>query len=263
MKWLIDPEGPPQRNDERQQYWESVHADAEYGNVLSVTDDPRLRTRLAAETRGARRILVPGCGSRAQLEHSLLDEVSDVDEIVCTDFPAVVELAKSRLEDKRVHYVARDSTDLRFDSEFDAVVVVNSILSESDAENREILASCARALRPDGVFVGLFPSILANLDLAVLAGDNRLRSTVDVESSTKLELQQDAKQIFYTPLRLRVIVREAGLALERFEIVFLDAVEFRKPDQTYRELIYPDEDLVTYEYFVRARKLVPQTSALP
>lgn len=256
MKWLIPETETPLAGEDRRAYWETVHRDAGYGNVLSVTDDPRLVARICADlsAAGAKRVLVPGCGSRTNVERAILDRVATVESIVATDFPAVVELAARRLPDPRVEYSARDSTDLRWEEEFDAVVIVNSVLSESDRENREILAACSRALRTGGRLVGLFPSILANLDLAILADDPKLRATVDVERSTKLEPEQGAHQIFYTPLRLRVILQSSGLAIERFEIYFMDAEEFRDPSQSYRELVYDDADLVTYEYYVVAAK---------
>lgn len=251
-KWLIEPseELSPAA---RRSYWETVHVDDDYDSVWSMTEDAGVRARLVEELSKAGspgRIVIPGCGSRTLLERDLAAAFPDAD-VYGTDFPAVV-AAAARFEHPRVHYVARDSADLGWSDEIDAVVVVNSILSESDAENRAILESCCRSLRPGGVLVGFFPTVFAAADIASLSRSREMMSQVNLERSSFFERKQQLEQIFYTPLRLRVALREAGFELDRIELYFCESDYFLRHGREYYGL--EDDDLVIYEHLVVARK---------
>jgi SAM-dependent methyltransferase len=252
-KWQIKPRNALS-TVERRAYWERAHVDEDYERVWSMTADVGVRAKLVEElgaVASLKRVAIPGCGSRTLLERSLATAYPQA-EFLCTDFRAVVEAAARRFDHPRVSYLDRDSAHLGWRDEVDAVVVVNSILSESDAENRAILASCWQALRPGGLLVGLFPTVLATVDIASVERSEARMRLADLERSSFYEEKQGLEQIFYTPLRLRVVLREAQFELEKMEVFFCDSPYFLEHGREYYGLL--DDDLVIYEHLVVARK---------
>jgi len=257
IRWAI-PDAAGATPEER--YWPSSHRDSGYSDVFSVTEDPVLQTRIFVELRryladfhGPVRVLVPGCGSRAVLEPLLATQFPNAN-IVATDFRAVVELAAERAGPApRLQYEARDSRQLGYQSQFDAAVVINSILSGIDSDNRAMVSSIASALKPGGFFIGLFPTIFAAIDIAECEPAERWRKQlIDIRNSRYYEETQGRSQIFYTPLRLRQIFKEAALVDLVIEIYFCDSEHMlREADRIYG---LHGEDLVLYEMLVRARK---------
>jgi hypothetical protein len=256
MKWEI-PARPGRSRKESESYWVSVHRDDGYANVVSLTDDPGVRDRIVQTLTeyDARRIIVPGAGSRTALQEHLVKSLPDLERLICTDFPGVIELAQAAFPHKAVEYCAVDSARLPWSGELDAAVVVNSILSDSDRENREMLAAIRNALRVGGVLVGFFPTAFASFEIAVISNDDERRATVDLERSTKYEPAQQDYQIFYTPLRLRMILREAGFQVEQMEVYFLDSDYFRASEGEWNQFTMDDDDLVIYEHYVVARAI--------
>ncbi len=255
QKWIITPK-KTLSDQERQAYWENTHVAENYETVWSMTEDPVLRHKLTAEIRSHskhEKILIPGCGSRTVLERHFIESLADISAIYCTDYPGVIEVAAGYYQHAKVHYEARDSQDLGFETEFDVVVIVNSVLSESDAENRAILRSCYRSLKTGGVLIGLFPTIFAAVDIAYLEPSRQRLECVDLERSALYETQQNLWQIFYTPLRLRQIIKEAGYHLDKTEIFFCDSPYFLEHSKQYYGLEDPDN--VVYELLVVAQKL--------
>lgn len=254
MRFLIpdDSDRLPRSEDE---YWTAVHRDNDYGNVCSLTDDDVLRNHLVSlvDKGGGGSVLIPGCGSRTALQNAIA-ETPSVERVVCSDFQAVVDIAKDGANHAKIEYVGSRTELLPYEDEFDFVVIVNSILSASDRANREQLEACGRALKNGGHLIGFFPTIFAALDLAVLGEDPIRRSHIDLENSTKYEPAQDAYQVFYTPLRLRLAIREAKLRLEEMSVYFLDSPYFVHHGKTWREYVYDDDTLVVYELFVKAQK---------
>jgi hypothetical protein len=66
-----------------------------------------------------------------------------------------------------VEFAAKDTRNLGLESDFDAAVVVNSVLSDCDPDNRSMLRSVHAALNPKGLLVGLFPTIFAPADIGL------------------------------------------------------------------------------------------------
>jgi SAM-dependent methyltransferase len=256
VKWEI-PEVARQPGASSERYWTSEHRDNDYMNVISLTDDEGVRDRITESLAAckATRVLVPGAGSRTSLEEHLVSHLPDLDRLTCTDFHDVIELARAAFPHDAVEYRAADSTDLPWQDEFDAAVVVNSILSGSDRENRRMLSSIHRALHPGGLLLGFFPTVFASLDIALISNDEERRATIDLERSTKYEPAQDDHQIFYTPLRLRMILREAGFEIVSMEVYFLISDHFRSEDGEWSEFTIEDEDLAIYEHYVLARAI--------
>lgn len=252
-KWLIDE--PPGRlqPDERARYWERVHQESDYADVYSLTDDRALRELLVADLReaGARRILIPGCGSRTALQREIVERLPGA-SLTCVDFAGVVEVAARRFSDARVEYRAADVTTLQVDEPYDAVVHVTSVVSESDTENRDIVQRTVAALKPGGLLLGVFPTVFATLDIAHTTNEVWRAERVDLPTSTYSEAKQAVSQIFYTPLRLRRIVREAGLTDVAMSLFFNDSPYLRSEGARHYDL--QDEDAVLYHLYVRGRR---------
>jgi SAM-dependent methyltransferase len=242
---------------QREALWVRTHRDEDYRNVWSLTDDPAARDRFVAELASQRvatpirDVLVPGCGSRVALQNDIATKVPGVRRVLCTDYQGVIDVARERSNDSRVEYAARDSTDLGWCESWDAVVVCNSIVSESDQENRAILASCREALRPGGILVGFFPTIMCALDIAY-RGMPELHELIDPRRCVFHETKQGIWQVFYSPLMMRLILIEAGFILERLEIFFCDSDFAIRQNREYYGI--QDPDLPIYEMFVVARK---------
>ena len=136
-KWLITPKKALTAT-KREKYWVSSHRNKAYGDVFSITEDEACRARIMTalnEVGKVASVLVPGCGSRTFLQETLV-QCHAIRKICCTDFAGVVQIAKQHFMHPKVQYLARNSTKLGFENEWDAVVVINSVLSESDKENR-------------------------------------------------------------------------------------------------------------------------------
>lgn len=238
--------------------WERAHG-AGYEEVWSLTIDPAARSAITdAIPADARRVLVPGCGSEIHLQRNLLSARTDLDEVWCTDWSqAALDPATESFSAEKVRYAKEDTTALSFPADqFDAVVVVNSILSSDDARNRTMLAECRRVLRPGGRLIGFFPTVLCALDITYLhPAYARLRESgaISLEESAFLEPTQNLRQVFYTPLRLARIVKEAGLERERFEIVMFDGDAIQKESERLYG-IPQGEDLFVWEILAILRK---------
>lgn len=250
-KWLI-PDTEVMSTAERRDQWVAIHAD--YRNVLSLTEDQDIQNEVVRQLRalGARDVLLPGCGTRAILEKVVVEECDSVQRVVCTDYAEVLELIPTALRPDGVEYEARDSANLEFATEFDAVVAVNSVLSDSDRENRRIVASCAHSLRPGGCLIGFFPTVYCAVEIAYLEKNPRKLADIDLATSSCYERAQDSRQIFYTPLRLRRVLHEAGLTLRSMSIIFCDSVGLAA--QARRLYQISDEDAAPWELLVVAAR---------
>lgn len=232
MKWQLPSSQVQQTDVDYKIYWETSHAALDYGDVFSVTEDEQLLKRLSDPIvdlvgTSSARVLVPGCGSRGRFERHLVERIPHVN-VVSTDFERVVSLAASRVDHPQVEFVARDTRKLGFDAIYDAAVPVNSILSDDDSDNRAMIASTARAIRPGGIFVGLFPTIFGLADLGYCDPNYRdWLDRLDLHESRYRDQVQKQSQILYTPLRLRAILLEAGLAGIQMSIFFCDSVHLR------------------------------------
>lgn len=233
--------------------WENEHVERDYASVFSVTEDPGLRAKLIGALgpmNPGQLVIVPGCGSRTLLERDLLGRLPV--KVWSSDYPAVVDLARSRFEHRRLRWRARDSSRLRWRAVADGAVLVNSVVSDSHSENEAIIRSVANALRPGGRFVGLFPTPMDILEAAGVLRDDAMRSRVDLDRCA-VRARDGGEQRYYGPLRLRRMLHRAGVEIERIEVVFLDSAHFRaQGDDPYRA---DEPDLVTWEYLIVGRRV--------
>ena len=79
-------------------------------------------------------------------------------------------------------------------------------------------------------------------------------SAADVEATrpaTSVDVSK-RQQLYYTPLYLRMILRQAGLLIDRFEFFFCQSPSFREQAKTKFAVL--DEDVLIYEFFIHARR---------
>lgn len=264
-KWLI-----PDSKKNTNHSWNKDH-DQYSDRVFSLTADPELCQTLIADlpNLAGANVLIPGCGSEISLQAKILELCPNIGHVVSTDFSQQA-IAKSSSDWKsRLHrinssnaskfeFLEADSTRLsqdrpEWEGKFDYVLVVNSVLSDVDTHNRQMLAEFHRILKPNGKLYGFFPTVFCGveIDLLTFGQNKRLNSgEIDLISSTLYEKKQDCYQIFYTPLRLKQIFREIGFNRLNFEIFFCESEYFNSKD------IYgiDDLDICIWEFLVRLQK---------
>ena len=79
--------------------------------------------------------------------------------------------------------------------------------------------------------------------------------------SSFYEENQDAWQIFYTPLRLRKILLENKFSIVSFEVFFFDSSYAKQHSTEYYN--FEDPDLMIYEHFVVLKKAESDYIAKP
>lgn len=253
-KWLV-PDPQPGLREKQQHEWEELYQRGSLDKVMSlVEDEAAMNLVLEALKRQSecRDILIPGCGTRVALQRVIVETGPETLKVTCTDYAGVVGTCAEAFSHERVRYVDADTTRLPWDSAFDAVLIVNSIVSGSDSENRDMLESCSRALRPGAVLIGFFPTIFCALDIALLEGNADKMLNIDLARSLCYEEVQDVSQVFYSPLRLRRILHESGLRVELMSVFFCDSDYFSSEGRRLYDIF--DEDLAPYEFFVVATK---------
>jgi SAM-dependent methyltransferase len=249
-RWLLpDPTGP--RRDDKG-YWETEHRGHDYESTFSVGEDQALTDAVIHEALSSsprKDILIAGCGSRIDLQRALLTHAPRDAQVVATDFAAVIALSRDRFSHPRLTYAALESTP-PFAQAFDIVIAVNVLVMDSDLANRELVRSWARALRYGGRLILLAPVLFCGQDLALLTGRRDLWDCLDLERSSWLERRQGKSEVEYSPLRLRRVLREAGLRMTDIRLVFLEGASSREQSRVAYGL--DDDDLLVYEQLVTA-----------
>jgi len=251
-RWQIpDPVFPSLTADE--DYWTQEHQDHSYQNTWSMLADKGVRDRIRLELRniGARKVLIPGCGTSGTLEVDLAGDAM-IEAVVCTDFRGVIDVVAGRVDHPKVQYEACDSARLPWKQTFDAVVVVNSILSNLDAENYEIVAACFESLRLGGYLMGYFPTILCAAETDYLVPELEFGRLISLPENRFFEKAMGVQQLFYSPLRLRRMFRRVGFEFKSMYVEFLDSEYFTQHSREYYGL--DDPDLCVYEFFVIAQR---------
>jgi len=250
-RWLIPDHAGPRQDPSA--YWVKEHDERGYETTFSVGEDARLTNSIVDEVLRAcpcRDVLVPGCGSRTALQETLLSRAAADLRVTATDFEAVVAMAARRFSHPRLTYASLEATP-PFRQAFDVVVAVNVLVMDSDLANRELIESWAQALRRGGTLVLLAPLLFCGLDLVLLSEREDLRRCLDLEGSSWLEEEQGIRQIEYSPLRMRRVLKEAGLRLTDLRVAFLDGPSSREQSRLHYAL--DDDDLLVYEQIVVAR----------
>lgn len=246
--------------------WAAAHADGYSKTVFSITPDSGVRERTLHEIRtilqsipnSTPRILLPGCGSETVLENDIAQKIEPKPLVLCTDFEDVVKTAKHRNPSTSVIYEARNSKNLGFVDVFDAVIVMNSVVAPTVAENDRMLVSFCEALTPGGALIGLFPTTFCALDVQLNIKSHvmkeALSSTLDLENGLIIDTSHDARQHFYTPIQLKAALVAAGFEPQniKMDIYFMDSLYFQAEASKLYGLT--PEDPPIYELFIVARK---------
>lgn len=254
-RWLI-PDLPENQSDVRR-FWEEQHRDCDYMTTFSVGEDAEVRSSIieyVLECSPCNDILIVGCGSRTHLQEALLARLSSSARVVATDYSEVIAVAQQRFSHPQLTYVALENQ-RAFVEQFDAVVAVNVLVMASDQANRALVREWACALRHGGSLVLLAPLLFCGLELALLTEREDLCECLDLDGSAWTEKHQGMRQIEYSPLRLRRILKEAGLRQTDMRIVFLDGPTSREQSRVHYDL--DDPDLVVYEQLVTATRGQP------
>ncbi len=239
--------------------WDHDHAINQYRNVFSITDDVEVCMRL---TKGidenVEKVLIPGCGSKTNLQRHIVENFTNIRSIDCTDWSqSAIDQASAGYSHEKIRYWKEDSSALPFQhASFDYVIISNSILSNQDVLNRKMIQECHRVLKRGKPLYGMFPTIYCAAEFTYL--DTRFAhwltdGTIDLTKNSFYEREQKLNQIFYTPLRLKQILQEAGFTRRSFEICFFDNAYFEREN----EKIYgipPDSGLSIWEILVSMEK---------
>lgn len=253
--WNIESETKFSK-EQRERYWSNVHS-ADYKSVFSVTQDQAVLDGMIEDLKSIipspKKVLIPGCGSKVHLQERLHVEFPKLSQ-VCIDFKEVVDVAAKRLQFPEIDFIGGNFLDVEnIGNDFDAALIVNSILSEDHAENCSLVEKIFASLRPGGVLIGLFPTILATIDIAWIEGTPSERiHQVDLSRSAFYERQQQLWQIFYTPLRLRRLLLSVGFEKLKMEIMFLDSEYFKEHTKEYYGISEPE--VFIYELLTIALK---------
>lgn len=236
--------------------WVHAHAEGYQQNVYSVTHEPMLCDTIANKVTqffpNAARILVPGCGSVGLFEQRLAQRQTN-DTILCTDYKGVIAHAP-KTNNQKIHYAAYDSLALPFYANFDVVVPINAVLDSCDEKNITMLKRFHQSLEPNGMMIGLFPTIFCALDIHINTTNAELKEDmkVDLENSKGLGPREEAEQIFYTPGALRQRLLDTGFTDIGMEIVFFDTPYFK--EEAKRLYKIQEDDVPVYEFLVTAKK---------
>jgi Methyltransferase domain. len=254
-KWLLDSEKKLLEICYEESKWDQIHNSGYL--IWSVSSDTKLQKKIIFELKNIshNKILILGCGSNVSLQNKICEQIQDIKEVVCTDFHTPIQIAKKQKNNDKIIYIAMDSRNLILEDEFDVVISVNSILSPIDIDNRKMIHSCYRALKSEGVMLGLFPTILCKIETESIERKfNRLKRKL-LQNKTYEDLIEKmtlGDQLFYSPLFLRRIFIEKHFQIKNFEIFFFDSDEAKA--QTKKYYVITDEDILIYEFFLVANK---------
>lgn len=113
-----------------------------------------------------------------------------------------------------------------WNDKFDYVLLVNSVVSSEDETNRKMIREFGKVLKPGGKLYGYFQSIYCFLEIAYLSKNHAhciTQGFIDLPHNIVWGIDWTASQIYYTPLLLNRIFKEAGFKRLALENYFLDS----------------------------------------
>ncbi|EAW36271.1 class I SAM-dependent methyltransferase [Lyngbya sp. PCC 8106] len=280
-KWLIPSTHPltAESPDLEKAVWDEIHQDYEK-SAFSLTPSLKICEMLVCPSHQSPsfnipnspevKVLIPGCGSEIYLQKTLLEACPQIGQIYCTDFSQVgIEKAlekwkqaegESRLNDQQIVFEMVDSTEFtekkpELAEKFDYVLIVNSVVSGDDEINRKMIYEFSKVLKPGGKIYGFFQSTLCYVEICYLSRQHAHCMTegfVDVAHNKVWDAEWQNAQIYYTPLRLNRIFKEAGMKRLSMEIDFLDSEPFA---EMFQQMIgHDDPDIYCWQLLVRYEK---------
>lgn len=281
-KWLIPSTRLTSRSyEEEKAAWDEDHNDYSQ-KIFSLTQDPQVCKVLIRPSNQPScfnipnspeiQVFIPGCGSDTYLQKTLLEFCPNIGQVCCSDFSkTAIESANkkwqqvdgdSKLKAQQLIFAELDSTRLTeqkpdWKDKFDYILVVNSVLSSEDDQNRQMLSEFHKVLKPGGKLYGIFPTIFCYLEMAYLSQSKAhwlADGTVNLTDSAYYDkgINNRNRQIYYTPLRLNRIFKEAGFKRLSFEIFFDDSdILVAKMQEIYN---IHEPDIYGWEFLVRLEK---------
>lgn len=214
--------------------WDEFSSDYD-GKVLSITSFPNRRHDLISRVSG-NRVLNLGCGPTQYLNRDL---VQSGHTVVATDFCQAMLDEASKFQHPSVTYRLANNMDLPFESEFDTVVTVNSIIPPERDDVVKMFQQAYKVLRRGGRLVGFFPAFDLFEHLAQLGykqeGDTQQQRVVDTTGW----------QCFQTEDILRRDLLRAGFKVDELKRVYM-----RSPAEleAIQKLYDIPEEIVCYSY---------------
>lgn len=278
-KWLIPSPYTSEYFECEKAGWNIIHQNYSR-NTYSLTQEPKNCQIMISPSENLSsfkipdspdiQILIPGCGSEIELQKTLLNYCPHIGQVCCTDFSDIaLEKAtknwleaneNSKLINQKLSFKVADSTRLTehcpdWNGKFDYVLVANSVLSAEDDKNRQMIGEFYKALKPGGRLYGFFPTIYWDLEIAYLIQSKAYWLTeglIHLPHSAAYDKTLQDRQIYYTPLRLNRIFKEAGFKRLSFEICFDDSdIACANLEKVYG---IEDPDIYHWGFFVRFEK---------
>lgn len=279
LKWLIPSCFASKSLEQEKADWDEAHKDYSK-NVFSFTQEPKVSETLVRPSSQSPsfdipnspeiKVLIPGCGSEIYLQKTLIECCPRIGQIYCTDFSkTAIDRAQTnwqkangdeRLNNQQLVFAEADSTKLTeqrpdWHEKFDYVIVVNSVLSDDDVKNRQMLGEFYKVLKPGGRLYGFFPTIFWDLEVAYLSQAKAhwlTDGTINLSDSAIYDRKWNDRQIFYTPLRLNRIFKEAGFKRLSFEVYLSDsAISVANLKETFE---IDEPDIFDWVFLVRLEK---------
>jgi SAM-dependent methyltransferase len=277
-KWLIPSCSCSQSIEQEKSAWNEAHQNYS-ANTFSLTQDPKICEALLHPPNQPRyeipnspdiKVLIPGCGSEIYLQKALMKFCPQIGQVCCTDFSTTsIELAQNKwnsisrdlqIRDSQLVFEEVDSTRITeqktdWRNRFDYVLIVNSVVSGEDKNNRLMLREFYKALKPGGHLYAFFPCIFCEQEIAYLDQSKAHRLTdgsINLPESAWYERRWNSRQIFYTPLRLNRIFKEAGFKRLSFEIYMEDSDILSASVEELDDI--SDPDICLWSFLVRLEK---------
>ena len=190
-----------------------------------------LSTLLTCLDPSVKKILISGCGPQTSLQECIITNFQNVEEVVCNDYcESAINLARTNYSHPKVKYLLKPTEDLSYyRNYFDAVLVVNSILSSDHELNIRALEEIYRTLKLGGQLIAIFPTVFCACELVYmrLNGHQELskwreKNWINLENSSFYDSEQGIWKTGYTPNQLNSILKKIGFKRERMEIYFFD-----------------------------------------
>jgi hypothetical protein len=242
---------PVQLENDDPGYWEGIFRSGYEKQVFSISDHIAVKNSICRSVNEAQAkiVLIAGCGINTSLANQIANCCPIVESIICSDYTNVIKFIDASAVSSKIEYAAWDMIKPGNFQNVDCIISVNSIVSSEDRLNRKRLKNVYKCLVEDGTFIGLFPTVLVDVELLALGRPTD--SVFDIRRNAVFEKAQNAWQVQYTPTLLRDILLNIFQSEPRIELMFISDDQ----QSTNINTIYGDTSLSTiFELYVTIKK---------